>query len=118
MSKVEMDKCNGCGKIVKRWREELGWLHFDVKEGIGQVTLARSAGSDKDYIEAFQDFCTLDCLRTRLDREAEKRKPKEKRTCIHCKKTCEEPICCRGFWYHKECHSQFRCDADNPAPHG
>lgn len=79
MSEFKGTRCDGCGKCVHDYYAEVGWLHFDSVHS--NINLTRAAGRGEknaaktDFLQGVSDFCSVDCLRDRLDREATKRGP-------------------------------------------
>ena len=86
MSEVNVTKCDGCGKRVADHYLEIGWLQITASS-TGPVSIARAAGRKKDgcgktdYLQRVKDFCSIECLKDALDREAAKRSAEK---CEHC----------------------------------
>lgn len=66
MSKIELFKCNNCGKTTEDYCNEIGWIAFDNIDNI-HITGGRKKDLMADSFRYFShtkriDFCCLECF--------------------------------------------------------
>lgn len=76
--RVEMTRCDHCGKRVENPYAERGWIQLTY-DSVKPVSVSRSTGEYKngcyqsDFLQRVVDFCSVTCLVAALDRKAQER---------------------------------------------
>ena len=117
MSKVSMDQCDGCKKVVENRFKEPGWISLAATSISRSVGVFGQSAYETDYLRNVEDFCSIDCLVKALDQQAQARdSSKSTNRCTMCHKSCDPPVVCEGKNYHKHCHDSLVCGPAHKHP--